>query len=140
MYYVKDIKKSKNIYDYVDYETKNRPYGLRFYKNKELQYFENAYELKCKNKLKIFNITNKKILDNFINKYGNKNTVNWDKLYQKYDGIFINNYDKILIQLLKSKYLITLFNKDIIMNKYEWFIHNNSNSGYIWNLKNINIK
>ena len=67
MYYVKNIKKSKNIYDYVDYETKNRPYGLKFYKNKELQYFENAYELKCKNKLKILSIYNKKTLDNFIN-------------------------------------------------------------------------
>ena len=140
MYYVKNTKKTKNIYDYVGYETKNRPYGLRFYKNKELQYFENAYELKCKNKLKILNITTKKTLDNFINSYGNKNTINWEKLYKKYDGLFINNYDKILIELLKSRYLIELFNKDVIVNKYEWFINNNSNSGFIWNLKNINIK
>ena len=140
MYYIKNLKKTKNIYDYVGYETKNRPYGLKFYKNKELQYFENVYELKCKNRLKILNITNKKTFDDFINSYGNKNTVNWGKLYKKYDGLFINNYDKILIKLLKSRYLIELFNKDVIVNKYEWFINNNSNSGFIWNFKNINIK
>ena len=140
MFYVKCIKKTKNIYDYVGYETKDRPYGLRFYKNKELKYFENIYELNCKKKLKIININNKKSLDNFIKNYGFDNSINWSKLYKKYDGIFIDNYDKILIELLKSKYLIELFNKPVIINKYEWFINNNSNSGFIWNLKNINIK
>jgi len=140
MYYVKCDKKTKNIYDYIGYENKDRPYGIRFYKNSNIKYFENVYKLETTKQLKIYTIKDKKTLDIFIDKYGIKNSIDWNKEYKNYDGIFIDNYDKILIKLLKSKYLLTLFNKLIIINKYEWFINNNSNSGFIWNIKKINIK
>ena len=140
MYYVKNYKNTKNIYDYIDYENKNRPYGIKIYKNNIKNNIENIYELDITKKLKIYNINNKKLLDKFINIYGINNTINWTLLYDKYDGIYIDNYDKIIIQLLKSKYLIELFSQPIIVNKYEWFINNNNNSGYLWNIKKINIK
>ena len=139
MFYVKNYKNTKNVYDYIYYENNDHPYGIKIYKDNSKNYIENVYKLKILEKIKLYNINNKKSLDDLINNYGVNNTINWSKLYKKYDGLMIDNYDKIVINLLKSKYLKELFNNSKIINKYEWFINNNSNSGYLWNFKKIRI-
>lgn len=148
MYLIINNKNNKkfNIYDFIEYENNNRPYGIKIYKNKKninYNFLYKTYEIKENKKLNIYNINNINKLNKFINKYGVNNTINWNNLYNDYDGYYIDNYDKIIIKLLKSKYLLNIFsNINIskkIINKYEWFINNNSNNGYIWNLKNINI-
>lgn len=129
------IRKHITYSQYIDY----KPYGLWFAPNDEwLEFctgrypnwiYNNNFRLKI-NRANILIIDNVNDLIKFNLLYGilnnyNRNSINWEFVAKKYDGIFINNYNDLINH------------KEINKTNYRWLFDWDINSGCVWRLKSI---